>query len=225
MEVEGCVPYLRTGPHAACPVTFGPGMAAKFAPPARPLAPSTAVDAVEAEQPSTAEEAAPERAEESRLPAPLPDAEGSLRKQASNVQHLMTHIPKNPYCEACLRAKARRSPAKRSKGAAPHREHVKDYGDEVSIDHIILGPSGGGETALVLKDLATGWIDAMPLPDKTAESTYTGLRQAFGRSPIGTVHSDGAPEIERALKDLDILAEDGTQVAQTAMHMLSRPLG
>ena len=229
MEVEGYVPYLRTGPHAACPVTLGPGTAARTAPLVRPLAPSTSDSAADA-GPAASEAAGADPsdggvAEPTVEEPPLTKAEVDLRKLATSNAHLLTHVPKNPYCEACFRAKARRSPAKRSRGPAPHREHVQKYGDEISIDHIILGPTGGSETALVLRDLATGWLDAIHLPDKTAESTYSGLRRAFGRSPIGVVHSDGAPEIARALKDLDILAEDGTPGRPNSNAIAERAVG
>ena len=53
------------------------------------------------------------------------------------------------------------------------------------------------------------WLDCVPLPDKTADAAYRGLRRIFGRSHIRTVHSDDAPKLEKALKDLGILHDTG----------------
>ena len=208
------MPYLRSGPNVACPVTFGPGVPARVAPHVLPVPPSGADGNVRDEAPSgepgadrNVGDQRGEAASESEAEAVVPELK--LREQAVSLQHLLTHLPKNPYCKASVRAKARRSPAKRSRGPAPRRAHVTKYGDELSADHIMLGPSGDGRTVLVIRDLATGWIDAIPLPDKSADSTYQGFRRAFGRAAVGVVHSDNAPEFESALKDLGILPETG----------------
>ena len=37
-------------------------------------------------------------------PAPQPRAR-DLKEEAKSIRHLMTHLPKNPYCDACQRAK------------------------------------------------------------------------------------------------------------------------
>ena len=119
-------------------------------------------------------------------------------------------MPKNPYCQTCTRARMTRAPARRARGVPLHREHVKEFGDEISIDHVILGAPEQGSTALVVRDLATMWSDCVPLPHKTADAAYRGLRRIFGRTRIRTVHSDDAPELEKAPKDLGVLHDAGT---------------
>ncbi len=51
----------------------------------------------------------PAQREESR-PAREPR---DLEAEAKSVQHMLTHTPMNPYCEACQRAKMSRRPAQR----------------------------------------------------------------------------------------------------------------
>ena len=38
--------------------------------------------------------------------------EKALRKEAKSIHHMLTHIPKNPYCEACQRAKMFKPPSR-----------------------------------------------------------------------------------------------------------------
>jgi hypothetical protein len=59
----------------------------------------------------------------------------SLQEQAKSLQHLLTHTPKNPFCEACNRAKMRHS-AHRKKGGAERLDAVS-FGDHITGDHII----------------------------------------------------------------------------------------
>ncbi len=61
--------------------------------------------------------------------------EKSSRAQPKSVKRLRTHTPKNPYCQACLRAKLYRAIARRKHkvpGDGPHK-----FGELVSADHLI----------------------------------------------------------------------------------------
>ena len=87
-----------------------------------------------------------------------------LKAEATSVQHLLTHTPTNPYCQACMYGKAlrvqHRKGAMARNGTKPSKE-----GDLMTMDVIILksdvSRGGGGETALFLVcDVATSFITA-----------------------------------------------------------------
>ena len=50
-------------------------------------------------------------------PSPEPRAR-DLRAEAKSFRHLMTHLPKNPYCDACQRAKMENASRQRSAASA-----------------------------------------------------------------------------------------------------------
>ena len=69
----------------------------------------------------------------------MPDVredELSLREQAKSLKHLMTHMPKNPFCPECQRAKMQRKQARRKKGAALG-ERPDTFGEQITADHFI----------------------------------------------------------------------------------------
>jgi hypothetical protein len=201
LEVDGYVPYLRSKRAEACPASSSSSSGDKI-----PTAPH-ALQGAEAQAPEQAEPVAAEAAAE-----PQEEDEGGvlgkpsgkpLKEEALSLRHLMTHMPKNPYCEACQRAKAQNKPA-RASHRAERPNAPKNFGEQVSADHIILG-DGDGRAALVLRDVGTGWLQCIPLKDKTADETYDALKQFMGpKGNIQELHSDAAPEIIRAAKDLGL---------------------
>ena len=65
--------------------------------------------------------------------------------------------------------------------------------------------------ALVIRDVGTGWLDCYPVPSKSADDTYTALQHAFGPgTAIRSIHSDDAPELKKACRDLGIPHFTGT---------------
>ena len=60
----------------------------------------------------------------------------SLREQAKSLKHLMTHMPKNPFCPECQRAKMQRKQARRKKGAALG-ERPDTFGEQITAGHFI----------------------------------------------------------------------------------------
>ena len=94
------------------------------------------------------------------LPVPPPEGERiRLKREAESREHKLTHIPKNHYCDACLRGKMKE---KYSRGGAFHRE-MKKWGDLLTLDHLYSGtlrargihkePEG-----FVIKDVYSGLI-------------------------------------------------------------------
>ena len=119
--------YVRfdAGLHTAAPFSEGGGESSgSGGPPTTPVA-----DGGEGGDPPTP---VPPEAEDPAVPTGPPDsgsvppppephpetAEARLRREARSRRHLMTHLPKNPYCPICQDSKTRAAPAK----ATPRRQ-------------------------------------------------------------------------------------------------------
>ena len=61
--------------------------------------------------------------------------ERDLREEAVSIAHLMTHFPKNPFCEACRRARLRRKANRRRKERVVDAEVPQVFGSSVTLDH------------------------------------------------------------------------------------------
>ena len=59
----------------------------------------------------------------------------ALKAEAKSKRHMRTHIPKNPYCEVCNKAKMHKPPAY-AKGGSSMVE-AKKFGDHVTGDYLI----------------------------------------------------------------------------------------
>ena len=91
------------------------------------------------------------------------------KEEACSKQHLLTHLPKNPYCVGCLRAKmnAKRVHKHQAQSSA------KAFGDIVTADHLIARNADGDgidkeKVAIVIKDHFTGWVEIYPAAGKSA---------------------------------------------------------
>ena len=76
----------------------------------------------------------------------------------------MTHLPKNPYCDACQRAKMVNVKSFRHEGIEGY-EFTK-FGEHITLDTMVLhgltNRGINGETdAIVFYDFGTGWLDAV----------------------------------------------------------------
>ena len=86
------------------------------------------------------------------------------------------------------------------------------WGQLVTGDHItstkdsMLGIDGSNDM-LVKKDAFSGFKAAYPMADKSAESTMEVIRRFSGDRKIERFYSDRSGEIERALRELEIVAE------------------
>ncbi len=131
--------------------------------------------------------------------------EEALDIPPTSLEHMLTHEPKFRQGQVCIRAKLKRTPARRVH--TPHRG--VNFGDRWSIDHMGLGSThpkgiGGAIAVLTIYDDATGFGLAYPCKDKTADSVLRGLRLFAGEqiSQCKRIRSDGAPERELAIKSL-----------------------
>ena len=104
-----------------------------------------------------------------------------------------------------------RTPCRR--GASPsYRTKPKKFGDICTCDHIIafdeLSTGINGELeALVLVDIATGWMFGYPVKTKSAKDIVTSV---IGLSPfrgVKLMHSDPALELRAAIGSFEIAFE------------------
>jgi len=83
------------------------------------------------------------------------DGREDLKREALSLRHQLTHVPKNKYCPACMRAKMLRKPARRSKGKIA--EQLQKFGNLVNADHVLAqSPEAcglfGERDALIIAD-------------------------------------------------------------------------
>ena len=60
-----------------------------------------------------------------------------LRREATSTLHLMTHIPKNPFCDACCRAKMVQRHGRR-RHVPDKPENPVHFGELSTADHFML---------------------------------------------------------------------------------------
>ena len=139
-------------------------------------------------------------------PIPLVGGRRDRRLEASSVEHLMTHSPKNKHCPACQRAKMQTKPARQVEGSELGEPVA--FGDQTTGDHLITQNEldqglEGQETAVVLKDRFSGWRDCYPKASKSADDAYAALLDFQGpKDSVKYFYSDSSPELAKAATDL-----------------------
>ena len=117
-----------------------------------------------------------------------------LKMEAKSLSHLMTHLPKNPRCEICQRAKMENAKSYRGEGLDGHT--FEKFGDRITLDTMVLHGLKNrgirGETdAVVFFDFATDWLDAIPIKNRTNAETLNAFCQVIGEmSPLNTFSLD-----------------------------------
>ena len=138
-------------------------------------------------------------------PEPESKAKRDLRELATKVDHLSTHLPKNPYCLACQESKMKQKYTHR--GA--FQRDLSSWGDIVTCDHLV-SPSlkmqglGGEKYGLSVKDLHSGMIAVYPVTEKDTASTIAALRHFAGRRNIHISYSDNALELAASARSMGI---------------------
>ena len=132
-----------------------------------------------------------------------------LRREAQSLKHKLTHKPKNPFCDACNRAKMRRG--KRFTGS--YNRKPEAWGWCITCDHIVSKEDNmlgirGERDCLTIKDLWSGLKHCYPTQDKTAAETIRCLKLFIGDRPVPRVYSDNSGEIGSALKKLNLMPEN-----------------
>ena len=177
---------------------------------------------------------APEGAAPSAPPHPLDDKllvelgdgipikDEVLKKEATSLEHLLTHYPKNPYCPLCHIAK----------DTAMRVSHVKDGKsddkidppkqpfEQLATDDVILAKGsehfgtgiGGVKTHHVVRDLYSGARIAYPLSKRDVESHAKNFRHFVGlkANELAThtlIKMDEAQELEQAAHQVGFVPE------------------
>jgi hypothetical protein len=134
-----------------------------------------------------------------------------LRAEALSIRHLLTHQPKNKYCKACTRCKMQRTPCKRG-ASSSYGPKPENFGDICTCDHIIAYDElskgiNGEQEALVIVDIATGWMFGYPVKTKSAKDVIASVIDFSPLREIKLMHSDPAPELRAAMGSLEIAFE------------------
>ena len=134
----------------------------------------------------------------------LPTKGEKLKAEAISLSHLLTHTPKNPYCETCQRAKMQakaapnRKAKNKTKNSSPDEgEEIppKKFGDAITGDHFIAHDEldsaiTGEKAALVLRCRSTDWISCYPTSGKGADEAETAMIDFQGsRDVIASFYS------------------------------------
>ena len=90
----------------------------------------------------------------------------ALKAEAKSKRHMLTHIPKNPYCEVCNKAEMYKPPAY-AKGGSSMVE-AKKFGDHVTGDYLIAKSEleigiDNDRVAMVVKDVLTDFRYVYPV--------------------------------------------------------------
>ena len=138
----------------------------------------------------------------------------SLREEALSKVHLMIHIPKNPFCQGCLRAKLNAKQAR--------RRHIKSdakaFGDIVTAGHLIARDADGGgidneKVAILIKDNFSSWMMLSPTGGKSADEAAQSVADFQGnkeKESIKLVYTDNAPELIAAISRFKLKHDTGT---------------
>ena len=116
-----------------------------------------------------------------------------------SLHHLLTHLPKNPYCVSCQQAKMRQ----RYYHRGAFKRELDQFGEIITCDHVVT-PSmrmqglGGERFGLSVRDLSTGLISLYPQISKGSEETTQALKEFAGRKRIHNIYSDNAKELVSA---------------------------
>ena len=139
-------------------------------------------------------------------PKPIDRGEAALREEARTLRHMMTHTPKNPFCETCKCSKMYK-PTKRHKGESLTVESTK-FGDHITGDHLITGDVNeesidGDRVALIMKDIATNFRWVYPSARSHAKDCVLAFRHFIAPGEeVGVFYSDNANSIRLACREV-----------------------
>jgi hypothetical protein len=129
-----------------------------------------------------------------------------LKAEAKSLRHLMTHLPKNPYCDSCQRAKMVNVHHKQ--GGGVDKFEATEFGEHITGDTLVLHGKvdrgiNGESNGVVLFDIGTRWLDCIPVHSRNEDDTYAAMREFAGRNTyVDYFYCDGAPELIKAAKML-----------------------
>ena len=148
--------------------------------------------------------------------------EKALRGEAKTIRHMPTHVPKSPYSDICQKAKMFKPPSRAVGGST--KVEAEKFGDHITADFIVTRDEDelgidDEKSALVVKDIATGFMYVYPNARRTTNAARTAAIKHFvgHTEEIGVFYSDNAPELISAMKILQcrhVLSRDYIVQAQ-----------
>ena len=116
------------------------------------------------------------------------------------VSELADDIPKDRNCEICKRTKITRAPCRRRNGEAVLR--AENFGDLITADHKVLSDNfesrNNHRCAVVVKDLATQWIQAYPCKTTSQETQRSLLKFLKPDSKPKVIYTDDSLEFGKS---------------------------
>ena len=111
-----------------------------------------------------------------------------LKTEAKTLAHQLCHLPMNPYCPICNKAKMRKPPSRKAGGS--RQVHVEKFGGHITAEFLVTRSYqeqgiDGDRIALVVKDIATDFIAVYPTARREHRrvcSSSATLRRASGQS-------------------------------------------
>ena len=96
--------------------------------------------------------------------------EARLRAEAISLEHLTCHLPKNPYCQSCSRAKLFRHHHSRRRARGSFRDDSEKFEDKVIADSLVANGRNlsfeGFSSAVISYDIATTLTEPFPMPSQ-----------------------------------------------------------
>ena len=130
----------------------------------------------------------------------------ALKEEAKSIAHQMNHIPKNPYCDVCNKAKMLKPPG-RSVGGSQQIDSDK-FGQHITADFLVTMSEAelgidSDRVALVVKDVATDFRYVYPSSRRAARDVILALKHFIRQEDtVEVFYSDNAPELVSAAKVL-----------------------
>ena len=152
----------------------------------------------------------------------IPLKDEVLKKEATSLEHLLTHYPKNPYCPLCHIAKdtAMRVSHVKDGKSDDKIDPPKEPFEQLATDDVILAKGsehfgtgiGGVKTHHVVRDLFSGARIAYPLSKRDIESHAKNFRHFVGLKAnelaVRTlIKMDEAQELEQAAHQVGFVPE------------------
>jgi hypothetical protein len=155
--------------------------------------------------------------------------EMKLRKQAQSLEHLLTHLPQNPFCPVCRSAKLRKASAK--KIPLEERRVAKVFGGRIHGDHVFPNDikeeaKASDSCALALKDDSTEFRGFYPQPNKSAVETAASIRHFVGPdNKLTQLRTDNSPEFKKTVKMLKVHHEQSVPYRSESNARVERDIG
>ena len=152
------------------------------------------------------DEEVPERRDSHASSSHEVSPEPTFKRREDLCKHnVYTDFFKDRNCEICRRTETTRAPCRRRNGGAVLR--AENFGDSITADHKVLSDNcesrNNHRYAVVVKGLATQWIQAYPCRTKTSQESQRSL-QKFSepyRKPK-VIYTDNSWEFRKSCEDL-----------------------